>query len=395
MDISKYIEEMKNIQVSFLNFIDNEEDIQNLIKNFDEIKIHDDLHKINLFLHLLSQISNNHHRESDFFNKIEQIILLFKNDMKNYYTNSEIFNIFQDNKRLLLVLIEDGIMIIDEFIAKQLIKGKYLEFKYPQYFSKEIQKFVNEKWFKTSPKISEDDSKNIGFKSEDDKNNEEEEEKRNKWIEEVKKKLPTDFDEKRKTGENGHYICELIRKDLIDDFIIYINQNSIEIDSEINPSIYETNSFLFKKEKVNLIEYATFFGSIQIFNYLINNGVELSSSLWNYAIHGNNAEIIQILEENEIKPLDITYRDCLIESIKCHHINIFNYIKENYISDDFEKSNEIMLKFLKYYNFCSESNLRIDESLFYDLCQYDYTLVALLLNKMDALHINERRILFL
>lgn len=31
--------------------------------------------------------------------------------------------------------------------------------------------------------------------------------------------------EKQKRGEIDHYICELIRKDLIDEFIIFVNQN--------------------------------------------------------------------------------------------------------------------------------------------------------------------------
>lgn len=31
--------------------------------------------------------------------------------------------------------------------------------------------------------------------------------------------------EKQKRGKIDHYICELIRKDLIDEFIIFVNQN--------------------------------------------------------------------------------------------------------------------------------------------------------------------------
>ena len=56
-----------------------------------------------------------------------------------------------------------------------------------------------------------------------------------------------------------------------------------------------------KRKKITLIEYAAFFGSIQIFNYLKLNKISLTPSLWKYAIHGNNAEIIQILEENHFQ----------------------------------------------------------------------------------------------
>ena len=43
--------------------------------------------------------------------------------------------------------------------------------------------------------------------------------------------LPENFQEKRKAGENDELICYLIRNDLLDDFIIYVNKNSFSIDS--------------------------------------------------------------------------------------------------------------------------------------------------------------------
>ena len=127
---------------------------------------------------------------------------------------------------------------------------------------------------------------------------------------ESNKELPENFYEKRRERENDNQICKLIRKDSIIDFITYINQNDIQSKSIINPSIYETNLFLIKNQKVQLIEYAAFCGSIQIFNYLQNNGAELTPLLWLYAIHSNNAELIQILEENKIIPKDATYEEC-------------------------------------------------------------------------------------
>ena len=85
-----------------------------------------------------------------------------------------------------------------------------------------------------------------------------------------------------------------------------------------------------------LIEYATFFGSIQIFNFLCINQVAFDSSLWSYAIHSNNAEMIHILEsknntDNFISD-DKTYEGIFIESIKCHHNDFANYIKDNLLN---------------------------------------------------------------
>ena len=62
--------------------------------------------------------------------------------------------------------------------------------------------------------------------------------------------------------------------------------------NKISSSFYETNSFLLKKKTISLIEYSAFFGSIQIFQFLVFNNVDLNDDLWFYAIHGKNAEII-------------------------------------------------------------------------------------------------------
>ena len=91
--------------------------------------------------------------------------------------------------------------------------------------------------------------------------------------------------------------------------------------SEVKQSVFETNPLLLEKE-ATLIEYAAFFGSIKIFQYLKNNHVQMTPSLWIYAIHSKNAELINILEESCIDPPDKSYLKCFEESIKCHHNEI-------------------------------------------------------------------------
>ena len=73
------------------------------------------------------------------------------------------------------------------------------------------------------------------------------------------------FEEKRRIGENDNYICQLIQKDSIEDFIIYVSKNNISLNSKIPQSIYETNIFLINNRKdITLIEYESFYGSLQI-----------------------------------------------------------------------------------------------------------------------------------
>lgn len=76
------------------------------------------------------------------------------------------------------------------------------------------------------------------------------------------------FEEKCRIGENDLYICSLIRQDSVEEFISFVNRTNCSLSKRIEPSIFDTNSFLCNKSPT-LIEYATFFGSIQIIQYLI------------------------------------------------------------------------------------------------------------------------------
>ena len=136
------------------------------------------------------------------------------------------------------------------------------------------------------------------------------------------------FEEKRQIGENDSQICVLIRHDSVNQFKKYVNINNIYLSSQIKQSIFETNPFLYDKTPT-LIEYAAFFGSIQIIKFLIDNNVELTPSLWIYAIHSQNLELIHLLEENHIKPDDASFEECMKESVKCHHNDFNAYIQEN------------------------------------------------------------------
>ena len=362
MHSNEYLEEMQKIQQNLLDLLDYENDVEEkyqYLKNiFDDIKIYDDQYKIKSLMYLLLHICKNHHREEGFFNKIEQILKFFIEDLQKYFSNSELFHIFKSNKRILLFLIEEKIMIFDEFIAKRIIKGKYLDRKYPQYFQPEIQPFLKEKWF---PKL------------------------------EIQNEIPAEFYEKRKIGENDDFICKLIQKDLIDEFITYVNKNEYSLKSTINISKYETNSFLLKNKKTTLIEYAAFFGSIQIFKYLYKNEVKLTPSLWYYAIHGKDDEIFHILEENLISISENeSYVQIFNESIKCHHIDAANYIKNNYLANENNTNSKYeMINGFKYYNFIFISNDDINEASFHYLCKYDYYILVFILLNTNYININK------
>ena len=369
MNTDIYFKEMKEIQDKIINYLDENTSIEDINNFFDDIKIHDNGRKVKSVLSFIIKISNNFHRQANFFNKIDQILQLIKLDIKKYFTNYEIFLFCKSNKRILLFFIEEQIITIDESIAKKLTTYKYIKKKYHRYFSPEIRPFIHAK---TVLKKESDDEINDNDDNDDDNDDETEDDTyENEEEEEIDfdEPLPENFYEKRKIGENDSVICELIQKNLIEDFVRYTTQTSYSLNSTIKPSIYETNSLLLKKEDVSLIEYAAFYGSKEIFDYLILNNINLTQSLWEYAIHGKNADIIHALEKNKIQP-DGSYEIIFKESIKCHHNAIADYIEMNYL----EKQNldETLIHSLKYYNFYFIQAQMVDEKVMPYLIQYDY-----------------------
>lgn len=164
-------------------------------------------------------------------------------------------------------------------------------------------------------------------------------------------------------------------------YITYVNQNEFPLNSRIENSHFESNLFLLKRHPT-LIEYASFFGSTQIFKYLYLNGVKLTSSLWVYSIHSDNPELIYILEENHIKPKDETYYECFYESIKCHHNEMALYIMNNYIKSDSKIEEAIFFKNFNFH-FIELNDIKI-QNLFFISCNYNYTyLFKILLEKTN------------
>ena len=287
--LHKYLKQMAELQAKLLDFLGDEEDtnikLQNLIKLFCGY----DKNELKVILKLISKISQNHHRNPHFFDKIEQILRHVKDDIMKKYTNSEIFHIFKGNKRVLLILLENGIINIDQSIIDQITKEKYLQAKYPQYFSPEIEQVTGKK-----------------------------------WVEE----LPSDFYEKRRIGENDSYLCQIIQKDLVDDFIVCYNKNNFTNTYLIENSIFETNSILLKTEKFKLIEYAAFCGSIRIVKYLKLNNHEITPFLNQFAVHSQNIELISFIDDESNHSDFDSY---IIEPIKCHQNDVLNYFKDLYV----------------------------------------------------------------
>ena len=360
MDIQEHFSKMKVIQYSILQYIEKvsnvEENFQNLNTLIYNYKIKGNKHEVKLFLNLISKISKNHFRSTDFFHKITKILLIFKTEIKSNFTNSEIFSIFKNNKRLFLFFIQEKIITIDKPIAQKILNRKYQDENYPFYFFPEIEEFTE------------------------------------KLMKKKFQKYEDNFEYERKIAENDEPICEIIRNDSVNSFKSYMQSKKMNLTSIIEKSVFETNSYLIKNQPT-LIEYAAFFGSINIFKYLYSKNIKVNQSIWPYVIHGNNFELINFLRQNKIEIDHRNFDKCLKESIKCHHTEITYYLLKNIQNKGINESkiNENFLDYcFHYYNFSFIQDFSDDKLIFNYLCKYGYyTLVELYVKHKPASIMNK------
>ena len=182
MEIEKYVSQMKRIYESLLKILEcecNSNDIEIFYDQFESQEIDDYREEFLELLQIISSISRNHHRSKYFLGKIEQILLHYSEQIKQFFTNIEILNFFKKDKLLIHSLFENKIITVDENVFDFLIGGNG-DFQYELYFYPEIRNF-----------LSEEQKASI----------EEELFKDGETLDE--------FEEKRKKGENDFYLCEI------------------------------------------------------------------------------------------------------------------------------------------------------------------------------------------
>ncbi|KAK8857658.1 hypothetical protein M9Y10_016064 [Tritrichomonas musculus] len=359
MDFQSYIDKKIEVQNSILLFIDDKKDIkanfQNLTNFLNNPKLLEDQQELKEILYLISKITKNHHRDEDFFNKIEKILLLIKDPIQKIFSNIDIFQIFKNNKRILLFLLKENMLIMNESIVNLMLSTKYQKVNYISYYFPEVNGLLEPE----EQAIYEEKYKNFIQK---DQNNSEL------------------FEKLRHNGENESQICQLIRKDDVEEFAQYTSKEKIALTMQIEQSIFETNP-LFLKKSPTLIEYSTFYGSIKITKYLFSKGVELTPSLWIYATHSRKIEMMHFLEENHVKP---NVQDFMNESLKCHHFEITDHILNNLLKPLKKGEKDVFTLSVKYLNFVYFPDDLRTPTAFYYLCKYDFVnIVKSLLNQEE------------
>ena len=112
---------------------------------------------------------------------------------------------------------------------------------------------------------------------------------------------------------------------------------------------------------------------------MLLNGVKIDETLWQYAVHSNNPELIHILEYNQVE-YSLKYYNPLNESIKCFHNDFAHYFLDN---KDF-KIEDDKISFYHNYEFLRFGSYNDYQELFFIACEDNYPyLVSILLNKEE------------
>lgn len=276
-----------NIEISFdwdiahkiiINYLDADDNsieyhfqkVMDLIERISDTKKY-------IFLYIVNNISLYHYRDHKFIKKVELIIKKIHATHKIAVDDKIILQIFSENKRCLWYLIQEKLISKDEKFEEEIINNeKFTNLNYNKYF------FPSKIQGETQEKIQE----NI------------------------------------ETGENENYICQLIRDDSIEEFSNFFKSTNCSVNDCIPPSIYETNLLLLEYENVSLIDYAAFFGSLKIFNFLEKNKSCIGDLTHIFAIHSNNVELIKFFDDKIME----NAKQCLLYACKFQSYKIIKYI---------------------------------------------------------------------
>ena len=218
---------------------------------------------------------------------------LLKKVLKEMFTPNELIFVFEQNI-LLLTLLDEEIITIQS-LMDEVCGGKDFFF----FFFPEIKK-KDHKYYDESI---------------------------NKFQELLPLKDDNVHDVLRRKGQNEDEFACFIENDDIINFRKYFCLENHSPNDLIPYSKYLRHQFVNLEHCMpSLVEYAAFFGSIQIFKFLYLEGAKLTSNITFFAIAGGNYEIIHFLEENKF-----TFDEADLKiAIQFHHDEIVEYIINNY-----------------------------------------------------------------
>ena len=364
--IATELNEVLNLQKRLLSMDENEYDdaIKYIINNFS----HDKKSMVQLLYTLKSIVIARPYLLKFASSVIRNICV----EVVTFFSSDELLQIF-NNKTLLLTIFDIGAVSMEEIMQKYDNNNAF------KFFFEQIQATDNEYF---SKKI---DSTPFLFY----------------FCQKVDYKLHQAC---QIEGVNNDRIALSIRFDDISNFEYLARSKSF--DSRIVYSIYDSNEIVSNMWKMpTYLEYAAFYGAEKIFNYILSiyqiNEVEIEESVMEFAVAGGSKEIIQILEEHNVK----FNHQCLINAIKYFHLDLYKYILPKIPTSDNDRwQHNILFECINSYNIESiietftldGLNLRNEEkeTIFHVISRLGYLdLFNFLIEKDPNLNINDRELL--
>ena len=146
MEIGSYIARMKTFYAFFHKYVESDsnspEEFQEFITFVNNNQFGNNSDELRSLLHIIHKISNHHKQTSVFKEKILQILLHYIDQIKQTFSNSDIFCIFKSNRFVLSFLFDNKTITADEQIAYSLIK-KFGKTK-SNFFYPEIKPFLTQ-----------------------------------------------------------------------------------------------------------------------------------------------------------------------------------------------------------------------------------------------------------
>lgn len=225
-----------------------------------------------------------------FYDSYEKLIVELLPYIKRFFNSDEIYY-FSILNQIKLFFYRNGLISIDTIIEKaQIHKSVSYLFSY-EIYQERINDFNN--FFKSKESFLSE----VGF---------------------------SDFEsflEFREKWTNNNPVTVLIREDDADKLQEYIAKTNLDYDHEIPYSLFEDLSCFFKKKDMpKMIDYAAFYGSINVFKYLMMNNSKVTEKTMEYAVYGGSYEIIHILEN-----LNCPTSNALEASIRIHNNELYDY----------------------------------------------------------------------
>ena len=278
-------------------------------------------------------------------------ILLEKN-FSSILKENMIFNIFENNKYILLHLYNNKILSISSLLF--FLRNAHfqnVEKNVVIFFLPEIIEFSSQIYFELIRKIIKKHSLEEEYK--------------------YLKNNPDDLEKYRnqRSFHTSARFLEIIRNDDIDKFVSLIFETHFDIYKKLDAFsdfTFDSNIYFSHANKMSLLEYSMAFGAASIYNYISQNStITLNKSSLKYAILGGNYNIIHSIDSKN----DLKYdKNCYEISIEAHREEITEYLSSS-CNFQIEQLEELSKTF-EYYNFTHLfKNISNDQEYFCDFCQ--------------------------